>query len=452
MHGHAYRTKRAVVILRTAIAAFVALHVALIWTDLVAAGFRDTAGGAVVAIFVSAGWGALLLRSKRPGPMLAASWAVAAIDAIALVTIARVTIAVDPSATVAWAFVLWVPFSIAIRARALASGIATVAIAALVYGSTVLELGALEPLDPTWTAVGVPVLLVFVGGAVTSFAMMTRRRVDQLVMRELDDERDRALRLREADDLKNTFLSAVSHEIRTPLTSILGFAVTMLDRPELDDQQRDRMLRTVVAEAEHLEDILANLLDLDRLTRGKVSLVPVEADPAVLVRAATEHVRARSGRQVRLDLQEGLRMRLDSAKIERIVENLVGNAVKYTPSDADVEVHVRAEAAGLLIRVDDSGPGIGRDLRETIFEPFRRGVDVGVPGTGIGLSLVDRFSRMHGGRAWVEDRPGGGCRFQVYVAELGAGDTTATPHVESAGGERRSRSTSISSIHGSVHG
>ncbi|NLG28754.1 MAG: sensor histidine kinase, partial [Chloroflexi bacterium] len=94
---------------------------------------------------------------------------------------------------------------------------------------------------------------------------------------------------------------------------------------------------------------------------------------------------------------------------------LLGNAVKYTPVDAGIRVRLRREAQGITICVDDEGPGISIDLRDGIFEPFRRGTDLGVPGTGIGLSLVDNFSRMHGGRAWVEERPGGGCRFQVYL-------------------------------------
>jgi signal transduction histidine kinase len=274
----------------------------------------------------------------------------------------------------------------------------------------------LEPIAWSWTQVGVPMLLVFVGGLVTSLLTLSQYRSGMRVQRQLDDERDRALRLREADDLKNTFLAAVSHELRTPLTSILGFAVTMIDRPELAEPQRDRMLRTILVEAEHLEDILANLLDLDRLTRGKATLVTRELDPASVVTVAVQHVEQRSGRDIELDLQDGLVMRLDAAKVERIVENLVGNAVKYTPVDSQVRVQLRSAGDGILIVVDDSGPGISSELRESIFEPFRRGADVGVPGTGIGLSLVDRFSRMHGGRAWVEERPGGGCRFQVFLA------------------------------------
>lgn len=433
--------------LRAFVTVLVAVHLALLAPELRDEGVAAIAWFGLGVLVLSTAWSTWQLRSPAGDPSFGPSWAVAMIDAIALVAVARVTVEVEPTATIAWAFVLWSPFSIAVRARPAASIAASGAVAALVLASTVINLGALDPLDASWTQVGVPVLLVLVTGAMATSAAIAMRRSGQAVQRELAHERDRTLRLREADDLKNTFLSAVSHELRTPLTSILGFAVTMLDRPELDDEQRERMLQTIVGEAEHLEDILANLLDLDRLTRGKVTLVPVEVDPAVVVRAAVEHVRSRSGREVQLDLQEGLYMQIDAAKVERIVENLVGNAVKYTPADAEVHVRMREERGGLVIRVDDTGPGIGRELRETIFEPFRRGVDVGVPGTGIGLSLVDRFSRMHGGRAWVEERPGGGCRFQVFVASLHVDHTTPTPWVDGGGGSARP-GVSVSSAHG----
>jgi signal transduction histidine kinase len=437
---HARRTDRTLVALRALVAGLALLHVALIASQLESAGLLVGAVVASVLLIVSCAWSARRMLRRETPSAAAADWCIAALDAVALVTISRLTVAVDPEATIAWSFVLWVPFSVGVRARIRASMAASLGTAALVLVASQVGSGSLEPLPLEWSSVGVPVALVLVAGLVTTLAAVSQRRSGVQVRQELDDERDRAIRLREADDLKNTFLAAVSHELRTPLTSILGFAVTMLDRPEIEEAQRQRMLRMVVSEAEHLEDILANLLDLDRLTRGKANLVPVDVDPATIVRTAVEHVEQRSGRVVAVEAEPGLRMLLDAAKVERIVENLVGNAVKYTPDDAQVHVAVRADGSGLLIRVDDTGPGITRELRETIFEPFRRGADIGVPGTGIGLSLVDRFSRMHGGRAWVEDRPGGGCRFQVYLQPQPA----PPPRTTSGGGAYLGRISSAS--------
>ncbi len=441
----ARRTERTVVVLRALVAALVALHVWLVLDDLRSADLVTPALAAAFAVTFTTLAGLAMLLHSTDRMIRGVGMALAIVDAVALVTIARLTIEIDPTATIAWAFVLWAPFCIALRSSTLGAVVGAAGIAALVYGSTFVESGAINQLDRTWTGVGVPALLTIVAGLLTAFATLSHHRNGLIVRRQLEDERDCALRLREADELKNTFLAAVSHELRTPLTSILGFAVTMLDRPELDDAQRERMLRTVVEEAEHLEDILANMLDLDRLTRGKATLVPVDVDPAVVVRAAVEHVQKRCGRDIQLDLAPDLRVNVDVAKVERIVENLVGNAVKYTPDTADVAVRMHPDGGGIVIRVDDGGPGINGELRETIFEPFRRGKDVGVPGTGIGLSLVDRFSRMHGGRAWVEERPGGGCRFQVYLpANLPASDPT--PPAE--GSDSGHGSVAISSLHG----
>lgn len=411
------RTERTVVALRGIVALLVLVHVLLEWRLLDRAQLLVpalVAAGAMVVAATAALLALALARGSRA--RLGIAGAVALVDALALVAVARMTIEIDPTASIAWAFVLWVPFSVAVRATPLQALVGSVAVAGLVLAATLTAVGPLTPVEPRWTAVGVPALLVLVAGLLTAMATIGHRRTGLAVERQLVDERDRIARLREADELKNTFLAAVSHELRSPLTSILGFALTLLDREELDAAQRERMLRTIVVEAEHLEDILANLLDLDRLTRGKTTLVPVEVDPARLVGGAVEHVQRRTDRDVQLELERGLRVVVDAAKVERIVENLVGNAVKYTPAHAAIVVAMQREGDGIRIRVDDAGPGIGAELRDAIFEPFRRGTSAsGVPGTGIGLSLVDRFSRMHGGRAWVEERPGGGSRFQVYL-------------------------------------
>jgi signal transduction histidine kinase len=98
------------------------------------------------------------------------------------------------------------------------------------------------------------------------------------------------------------------------------------------------------------------------------------------------------------------------------VENLVRNAAKHTPPDTPIWVHVHDDAAngGVVVGVDDNGPGVPDDLKRSIFEPFHRGVTT-AEGSGIGLSLVTRFTELHGGRTWVEDRVGGGAAFRVWL-------------------------------------
>jgi two-component system sensor histidine kinase MtrB len=110
---------------------------------------------------------------------------------------------------------------------------------------------------------------------------------------------------------------------------------------------------------------------------------------------------------------------VDSAKVERVVENLLANAGRHTTPDTPVWVTVTRRDDGVLLAVEDAGTGVPQELRAALFEPFRQGPEVAAhaPGVGIGLSLVARFAELHGGRAWVQDRPGGGASFQVLLPD-----------------------------------
>jgi two-component system, OmpR family, sensor histidine kinase RstB len=109
---------------------------------------------------------------------------------------------------------------------------------------------------------------------------------------------------------------------------------------------------------------------------------------------------------------------LDAAKVERILENLLSNTTRHTDAGTRVWVRVWRETDGVMIAVEDDGPGVPEHLRADVFEPFRRGErPQAAPGVGIGLSLVARFSEMHGGRAWVEERDGGGASFRVFLPD-----------------------------------
>jgi signal transduction histidine kinase len=107
---------------------------------------------------------------------------------------------------------------------------------------------------------------------------------------------------------------------------------------------------------------------------------------------------------------------VDATKVERMVENLLGNAARHTPPEARIWVGVHGTDGGVLVVVEDEGPGVPDELKREVFEPFRRGpAAASLPGSGIGLSLVARFAELQGGRAWVEDRPGGGASFRVFL-------------------------------------
>jgi hypothetical protein len=249
-----------------------------------------------------------------------------------------------------------------------------------------------------------------------------RKRAEEQLERALEVEREATQRLRSLDDMKNTFLQAVSHDLRTPLAAILGLAVT-LERAEIDlppEDARD-LARRIAANARKLDRLVTDLLDLDRLARGIVSpkLHPVDVGELVS-RVATESELSALGR-TSIDAATVV-VQVDAAKVERIVENLLANAVRHTPAGTPVRVGVSPTGGGVLLSVEDEGNGVPEELREAIFQPFRQGPDAPdhAPGVGVGLTLVRRFAELHGGRAWVQDRQGGGASFRVWLPD-GAG-------------------------------
>lgn len=242
-----------------------------------------------------------------------------------------------------------------------------------------------------------------------------RRRAETALRDALAREQEASEHLRKLDAAKNAFLSAVSHELRTPLTTILGFTELLQD-PGLDDETKTDLLQRVDANAQRLERLLSDLLDLDRLQRGildpsrqRVNLRDL-ADRALASMQLRDHPLT-----VHIDAKAAW---IDPAQTERIIENLVSNAVRYTPPNTAIRLDASVtEDGGVTIDVTDHGPGIPDERKGSIFEPFvRLGDSSFTQGTGIGLALVDRFARLHGGRAWVDDAPGGGAAFHVILA------------------------------------
>lgn len=242
-----------------------------------------------------------------------------------------------------------------------------------------------------------------------------RTRAENALMTALEVERKAADQLRALDEMKNAFLTAVSHELRTPLTSVIGFSATLQREHLIAPEERAMIISRLVASAERLQALLSDLLDLDRLRRGIAEPVKDAVDVGDLVRRMAESWSSESGRFVDLDCAPIIAA-VDGAKVERIVDNLLVNAGKYTPPDAQIWVRTEPFDQGVLIVVEDDGPGIPAEISEAIFEPFRQGRNIShAPGVGIGLSLVSSFSEMHSGRAWVEERPGGGASFHVWL-------------------------------------
>jgi PAS domain S-box-containing protein len=252
---------------------------------------------------------------------------------------------------------------------------------------------------------------------------ITEHRHAQELEHDLSLERETAQRLRVVDEMKNTFLQAVSHDLRTPLAGILGLAVTMAREDlELDrDEMRD-LARRIAQNARRLDRLVTDLLDLDRLSRGIIEPLFRPTDVGALVWELVTDSELLSDRDVDVKTTP-IVIACDNAKIERIVENLIGNAVKHTPPTSRIWVRVEPWEGGALIVVEDDGPGVPPDQRERIFEAFLQGETPSphLSGVGVGLALVARFAELHDGGAWVEERPGGGASFRVFLPTQPAG-------------------------------
>ena len=241
-----------------------------------------------------------------------------------------------------------------------------------------------------------------------------------------EHELERALEeLRRADEIKDAFLTAVSHDLRTPLSTILGNAITLEHGEELgiSAEERAELLHALASKARRLTDLITDLLDMDRLSRGAIEPRFSPDEVGSLVARFVRDTDALGERRVELDVWPVVAV-VDRAMVERIVENLLVNAAKHTPPDATVWVRVRPRGAGVEIVVEDDGPGVPEAMRDTLFQPFERGPSASphAPGVGLGLSLVSRFAELHGGRAWVDDRAGGGASFHVLLASANDDD------------------------------
>jgi PAS domain S-box-containing protein len=251
---------------------------------------------------------------------------------------------------------------------------------------------------------------------------ITQQRRAAELERDLGVERATAQRLREVDEMKNTFLQAVSHDLRTPLAAILGLAIT-LGRDDIDlDAGEVRDLATRIASnARRLERLVNDLLDLDRLSRGIIEPAFDVVDVGELVLDLVRDAEPPVQRRVVADIEPAVAA-VDPAKVRRIVENLLGNSAKHAPASARIWARVHPDDGGVLLAIEDDGPGVPEEIRDAIFEPFRRGPDAHghTAGVGIGLSLVRRFAELQGGRAWVTERAGGGASFRVYLPDARA--------------------------------
>ncbi|MFF3991246.1 ATP-binding protein [Streptomyces sp. NPDC001797] len=224
----------------------------------------------------------------------------------------------------------------------------------------------------------------------------------------LQQEADQAKELAEGNRIRTALLAAVSHDLRTPLAGIKASVSSLRsDDVEWSEQDRAELLEAIEAGADRLDHLVGNLLDMSRLQTGTVTPIVREADLDEVVPMALGGVPEDS---VELDIPETLPMvNVDKGLLERVVANVVENAVKYSPADNPVLVKASSMADRVEVRVVDRGPGVPDEAKERIFEPFQRyGDSPRGAGVGLGLAVARGFAEAMGGTLTAEDTPGGG--------------------------------------------
>jgi signal transduction histidine kinase len=239
-------------------------------------------------------------------------------------------------------------------------------------------------------------------------------------------------RLKELDRLKSDFVSNVSHELRTPLTAIKG-AVDLLLRevPGRLNASQTHYLTRVRSNTQHLAGLINDLLDLSKIEEGKIELNASRVSLGGLVHEVMETLRPTAEEKpvlLEVDVPEpSVLVWADRDKVTQVLMNLIGNAIKFTPSGGTIAVSTANDRRGWVrVSIRDAGPGIPVSEQEKIFEKFYQVTQNGTPkpkGTGLGLAICKSLVELHGGKIWVESELGCGSTFSFTLPVSGSQDT-----------------------------
>jgi signal transduction histidine kinase len=244
--------------------------------------------------------------------------------------------------------------------------------------------------------------------------------------------RQRLVELEQLDRLKTQFLSMASHELRTPLTAVSGFmqiarrrmgrlggAAEVPDSWRAEAQKADETLEMANRQAKKLARLIDELLDVSRLQQGRVEMRLAEIELADVVREVGERMKLLSkGHEIETKIEGAAPIVADRDRIEQVLENLVGNAMKYSPESGRIEMSLRVNGANAIVLVRDQGIGIAPAEVEKIFGLFYRSPDPRadhVGGLGLGLYISREIVSRHHGRLWAERNPDAGSTFHVTL-------------------------------------
>jgi two-component system sensor histidine kinase KdpD len=220
-----------------------------------------------------------------------------------------------------------------------------------------------------------------------------------------------------AEALRSSILSALSHDLRTPLTALVGMADTVA-LGKVSPEKQHKMLEGIRSQAMSISRQMTNLLDMARLSAGKLPLNTAWQPIEEVLGATLQEVRLQwKARTLTLAMESSLPpVKIDAVLMERVLWNLLENAIKYAPEDLAIEIGVRQCEGQLEIAICDRGPGIPPEQVAKIFETFQRGrVESDIAGVGLGLSIARTIVEAHGGKLDYQPRQGGGSCFKISL-------------------------------------
>jgi signal transduction histidine kinase len=240
------------------------------------------------------------------------------------------------------------------------------------------------------------------------------------VMAERLEQADRSRR--EVEDARRHLFAAISHDLRTPLSSIRAMVEALDDKVVTDTETTERYVRTVLGEVKRLSGLIDDLFELSRLDAGALALNVEPGSLGDLVSDTLEVLQpqaAQKGLHLRGQVDDGLSpVLMDAARVQRVLYNLVQNAIRHTPPDGTVLLEAQEEQETVRVDVVDSGEGIASDDLPRIFERFYRGEKSrarGHGGAGLGLAIAKGLVEAHGGQIWAQSVPGQGARFSFVL-------------------------------------
>ncbi len=237
-----------------------------------------------------------------------------------------------------------------------------------------------------------------------------------------ESARDRMSELHRLEQIRRDFVANVSHELKTPIAAVRGLVETVIDDRKMTDEDRERFLAKICNQSMRLSSIVTDLLTLSQLESGNGMLETELLDLCEVVRSTvTSLAQTAEARNIRVEVrlpEDPVRLLGDEDALSQVTSNLLDNALKYSPRDAEVWIRLRQENGKAVIEIQDRGVGIEPRDRDRIFERFYR-VDKArsreLGGTGLGLSIVKHIVLAHGGAVDVESSPGAGSTFRVFL-------------------------------------